>query len=81
MIPISNSDAALIRDLLERGNKFYSNHATATRHINDGRRMAVMAGKLRKKINGTRRGVQYCEPSARKNPRETSQPVSRGIAA
>ncbi|MDY6302412.1 MAG: hypothetical protein SPL96_11045 [Bacteroidales bacterium] len=58
MIPISNSDAALIRDLLERGNKFYSNHATKICHINDGRRMAVMAGKLRKKINGTQRGVK-----------------------
>lgn len=51
MIPISNSDATLIRDLLQRGNKFYSNHATATRHINDGRRMSVMANKLNKKIN------------------------------
>lgn len=65
MIPISNSDAALIRDLLERGNKFYSNHATKICHINDGRRMAVMAGKLKRKINGTQRGVKYCEPSAR----------------
>lgn len=65
MIPISNSDAALIRDLLERGHQFYRNHATATRHINDGRRMAVMAGKLRKKINGAQRGVKYSEPVAR----------------
>lgn len=65
MIPISNSDAALIRDLLERGHQFYRNHATATRHINDGRRMAVMAGKLKRKINGTQRGVKYSEPVAR----------------
>lgn len=65
MIPISNSDAALILTLLERGDKFYRNHATSTRHINDGRRMAVMAEKLRKKINGAQRGVKYSEPVAR----------------
>ena len=50
MIEISNSDAKTIRDLLERGNKFYSNHATSTRHINDGRRMSVFATKLTKKL-------------------------------
>ena len=50
MIALSNSDAALIRDLLERGNKFYRHHATAIRHINDGRRMAVMATKLKRKM-------------------------------
>lgn len=51
MIEISNSDARTIHDLLERGNRFYSNHATATRHINDGRRMGCMARKLRDKLN------------------------------
>ena len=65
MIPISNSDAALILTLLERGQDFYRNHATKLCHVNDGRRMAVMAGKLRKKINGTKRGVKYSEPVAR----------------
>lgn len=73
MTPISNSDAALIRDLLERGNQFYRNHATAIRHINDGRRMAVMAGKLRKKINGTQRGVKYSEPVARTTNNDKQQ--------
>lgn len=51
MIPISNEDARIIQVLLERGHSFYRNHATATRHINDGRRMAVMAKKLRTKVN------------------------------
>jgi len=65
MIPISNEDARIIQVLLERGHSFYRNHALKTCHINDGRRMAVMAGKLKRKINGTQRGVKYCEPSAR----------------
>lgn len=51
MIPISNEDARTIQQLLERGHFFYRNHALKTCHINDGRRMAVMAKKLRKKIN------------------------------
>lgn len=51
MIPISNEDARIIQVLLERGHSFYRNHALKTSHINDGRRMAVMAKKLRTKVN------------------------------
>lgn len=51
MIPISNEDARIIQLLLERGNAFYRNHAVRISHINDGRRMAVMARKLKKKVN------------------------------
>ena len=51
MIPISNEDARIIQVLLERGHYFYRNHALKTCHINDGRRMAVMAKKLKNKVN------------------------------
>lgn len=51
MIQISNQDAHDLQTLLERANKFYSNHATATRHINDGRRMGRLSKKLQTKIN------------------------------
>lgn len=51
MIPISNEDARIILTLLERGQDFYRNHATKLCHVNDGRRMAVMAKKIRTKVN------------------------------
>ena len=51
MVPISNEDARIIQVLLERGHYFYRNHATKLCHVNDGRRMAVMAKKLRTKVN------------------------------
>ena len=51
MIQISNEDARIILTLLERGQDFYRNHATKLCHINDGRRMAVMAKKIRTKVN------------------------------
>lgn len=51
MVPISNEDARIIQVLLERGHSFYRNHALKTCHINDGRRMAVMAKKIRNKVN------------------------------
>ena len=51
MIPISNEDARIIQQLLERGHYFYRNHATARKHRNDGIRMRQLADKLRRKIN------------------------------
>lgn len=51
MVQISNNDARIILTLLERGQDFYRNHATKLCHVNDGRRMAVMAKKIRTKVN------------------------------
>lgn len=60
MVQISNSDAALIQSLLERGTRFYAEHAVRSRDQNDARLMAKMARKLSK----------YCEagPRPNKNP-------------
>ena len=62
MIPISNQDAHDLQILLERANKFYRNHATATRHINDGRRMAILAKKLQRNINKVNRAAATPRP-------------------
>lgn len=51
MIPISNEDTRVILQLLERGHAFYRNHAVKLQHVNDGRRMAVYAKILCKKLN------------------------------
>lgn len=67
MIPISNEDARVILQLLERGHQFYRNHAVKMCHVNDGRRMAVMTKKLRKKMS------KYCEPHARSNKKSEQQ--------
>jgi len=51
MFQISNEDARIIQALLERGTKFYRDHAVKSSQINDGRLMAKMAKKLKQKIN------------------------------
>lgn len=47
MVSISNADAALIQALLERGSRFYRDHAVRSPDINDARLMAKMSKKLK----------------------------------
>jgi hypothetical protein len=47
MVSISNADAALIQALLERGSRFYRDHAVRPPDINDARLMAKMSKKLK----------------------------------
>ena len=62
MIPISNEDARIIQQLLERGHYFYRNHATARKHRNDGIRMRQLSDKLRRKINKVNRAAAEPRP-------------------
>jgi hypothetical protein len=47
MVEISNADAATVLALLERGARFYQEHAVHTRDQDTGRLMAKMAKKLK----------------------------------